>query len=126
MNTKQESLSKRNIRNSSIELLKVIGIVFIVISHVVQTLTEDNKYIPYDDYIVKLSMATTNVQYLILAMCRYFGAIGNTIFFVSSCWFLLDSEKANIKKMLKMFMDIWIISVAILGITFFLEVETLM
>lgn len=112
---------KRHERNSSIELLKVIGIVLIVISHVTQTLIDNNNYIPYDDYLVTLSTAASGVQYLLLIMLRYSGTIGNTIFFICSCWFLLDSEKSNKKKMLQMLLDIWFISVVILAITFILR-----
>jgi surface polysaccharide O-acyltransferase-like enzyme len=121
MNTKQELLAKRQVRNSSIELFKVIGIVLIVISHVVQTLNDTNTYITYDNYIVDLSMVTTNIQQLILSLLRYSGEIGNTIFFVCSCWFLLDSKKSNKRKIIQMVLDIWTISVLIFGIIYLLN-----
>ncbi len=110
---KINDISEKNTRNSSIELLKIIGILLIVISHVVQTLHESNIYIDYKDYIINLCLATKNIQYLILSMLQYSGTIGNTIFFVCSAYFLLDSKKSNKRKILQMLMDIWIISVII-------------
>lgn len=104
---------KTKTRNSSIELIKIVAIFLIVISHVTQTLNDSNSIVSYNDYIVNLSYATTNIQYLILTILRYSGALGNTIFFVCSAWFLLDSKKANHKKMLQMILDIWVISVLI-------------
>lgn len=109
-----KNTSLKNTRNSSIELIKVIAIILIVISHVVQTLSDTNNYRPYQDYVVNLRMATTNIQFLILSILRYSGAIGNTIFFMCSAWYLLDSTKVNKRKILQMLMDIWCISVIFL------------
>ena len=75
---KQNQLINR--RNSSIELLKVVGIILIVISHVVQTLHSNNDYVLANDYILDISMATRNIQQLILTILRYSGALGNSIF----------------------------------------------
>ena len=108
-------------RNSSIELLKIFAILLVVISHVLQTLHEPNEYFANNDYLLDLSMATTNAQQLILALLRYSGALGNTIFFACSAWFLLDSEKANKKKLLRMLLDVWVISVLILIVVLILR-----
>ena len=78
----------RNARDSGIELLKILAIFLIVISHVAQTLTSENPYITYNGYIVDISHATTNIQHLILVCFRTFGPLGNSIFFVCSTWFL--------------------------------------
>lgn len=67
-------------RNSSIELLKIVGIILIVISHVVQTLHSNNDYVIENDYILDISTATTNIQQLILTILRYSGSLGNSIF----------------------------------------------
>lgn len=112
---------KSNERNSSVELLKVIGIFLIVLSHVIQTLHSPNDLVGIQDYVVDLSMATTNIQYLILAILRSCGAIGNTIFFICSAWFLLDSSKANKKKILQMLLDIWVVSMLIFISVYFLR-----
>lgn len=101
-------------RNSSIELLKVIAIVLIVISHTVQTLNSSFDVLSFDDYVLDYSIATTNIQYLILAVIRYSGALGNTIFFVCSAWFLIDDDRTNYRKMFNMIVDVWILSVMVL------------
>ena len=114
---------KSRMRDSGIELLKVIAVVLIVISHVVLTLTTENEYIPYNDYLLDCTHATTNGTVLLLAVIRHFGALGNWIFFVASAWFLLDSTKASGKKIMEMLLDIWVISVLFLGITLLLRGE---
>ena len=58
-------------------------------------------------------MATTNIQQLILAILRYSGALGNSIFFICSAWFLLDNDKVDSKKILRIILDVWVISMAI-------------
>lgn len=103
-----------NKRNSSIELLKIVGILLIVISHVVQTLHSNNDYFIMKDYILDISIATTNIQQLILTNLRYSGALGNNIFFICSAWFLLDNDKVDKRKILHMLMDVWVISITIL------------
>ena len=103
-----------NRRNSSIELLKVVGIILIVISHVVQTLHSNNDYVIANDYILDISMATRNIQQLILTILRYSGVLGNSIFFICSAWFLLDNDKVDKKKILHMLIDVWVISITIL------------
>lgn len=109
-------------RNSSIEALKLFGILIIVLSHVVQTLgISDNSFYAFNDYILQLDCSTTNFQQLILSMLRYCGSIGNTIFFVCSAWFLLDSKKTNNKKLLQMITDTWVVSIVILGIVLILR-----
>lgn len=102
---------KENGRDSGVELLKLIGILLIVLNHIIQTLHTPSSYVPYRDYVIDISRATTNIKYVILAMLRYSGVVGNTIFFVSSAWYLLDSNKTNKKKILHMIMDVWFISV---------------
>lgn len=114
---------KSRMRDSGVELLKVIAVILIVISHVVLTLITENEYIPYSDYLLDCTHATTNVTVLLLAVMRHFGALGNWIFFVASAWFLLDNTKASGKKMMGMLLDIWVISVLFLGITLLIRGE---
>lgn len=100
-------------RNSSLELLKVTGILMIVLSHVIQTLNDTNKLVGYNDYILRLAYSSADIQQIILACLRHSGAVGNTIFFVCSAWFLLQSSKANKAKAFHMIADTWVISVII-------------
>lgn len=116
---KQNLLVKR--RDSGIELLKIVGIILIVISHVVQTLHSNNDYIIIKDYILDISTATINIQQLILTILRYSGALGNNIFFICSAWFLLDNDKVDKKKMLHMLMNVWVISITILIVVYIIR-----
>lgn len=102
-------------RDSGIELLKVFAIILIVISHTVQTLRSENVMVPYQDYVVTLT-ATTSLRDFILTLFSYFGAWGNTIFFVCSAWFLLRSTVYNKQKWFYMLVEIWVVSVTILAI----------
>lgn len=114
---------KSRMRDSGVELLKIIAIILIVISHVVLTLTTEYEYISYSDYLLDCTHATTNITILLLAVMRHFGALGNWIFFVASAWFLLDSAKASGKKIMEMLLDIWVISVLILGMALLIRGE---
>jgi hypothetical protein len=69
------------------------------------------------DYILDLTLATADLQNFLLSLIYYGGVIGNTIFFISSAWFLIDSEKVNVKKWFSLFIEVWFISVLILIIT---------
>ena len=107
-------------RDSGIELLKIFAIFFIVISHVVQTLTSENRNLPYSSYIIDISRATTDIQNIILLFFRYFGIWGNSLFFICSTWFLLKSRVYKKKKWFFMFIEIWVVSIVILMITYIL------
>lgn len=93
-------------RDSGIEFLKICAVILIIISHVVQTVGTPNSYVPFQDYVVSLDTATQNVQRLTMTMLRYSGVLGNSIFFSCSAWFLLDSERSNKRKILKIILDI--------------------
>lgn len=113
-------------RKSGIELLKIIAIFLIVISHVVQTLQIENVMISFNDYMIPLQNATTNIQYLILTCFKYFGVLGNTIFFVCSAWFLVGKEKTSREKALQLLLDVWVISVIYCGVVLILKDEELL
>ena len=66
-------------RSSSVELLKIIAIIFIVISHAMP----DNVTGSLKE-IIDINCATTNVQYFIVALLHNLGQIGNVIFIISS------------------------------------------
>lgn len=99
-------------RNSSVELLKVLAITLIVISHVAQTLSANG----YDIW-----NATGDMQNLSVSMMRYLGSIGNDIFFVCSAWFLLESRLVNWKKFLQLALDVWAVSVLICVVVYVLN-----
>lgn len=101
-------------RMSGIELLKIIAIVLIVISHITQTLETGNQIISNNviNYTINLKDPTSNINNIVLAFIRQFGALGNMIFLISSIWFLIDKNKNYKQKILSIIIDIFIISVA--------------
>lgn len=100
-------MSETKKRESGIELLKIIAILLIVFSHVLQTLSQKNGYIDYQDYLIDLSHSTTDPFYLTLSIMRYAGVFGNTLFFVCSAWFL--TQVSAVKKT-ESFIWFWITS----------------
>ncbi len=95
------------VRNSGIELLKIIAILLICISHAVQT---SEQFLNYDYLTFGIA---------VLKILRYFGQIGNIIFVICSSWFLLDSKKVKPERVLKILFDSMCISILIfLGFVF--------
>lgn len=96
-------------RNSGIELLKVIAMILIAISHAVPV---------YGDYkaisFVNIDVCTADFSVIIMAMFRYLGTIGNDIFIVSSAWFLIESNKIRKEKVINIIFNSFAISVTIL------------
>lgn len=86
----------------------------IVISHVVQTLGKDYGLGTYNDYVIVLGHSTTNITTLILTSLRYFGGLGNDIFFICTAWFMIDRKPRAKKKILTLAFDTWLISIVML------------
>ena len=102
-------------RESGIELYKVIAIFLIVLSHVIQTLTEPNYVLGIGEgTFINIATATTNLNVLLLAVFRICGALGNIMFFICSAWFLVNSKKMSLKKVVHMILDVWIINMIVL------------
>lgn len=113
-----ENVNRQTTRESGIELLKIFAMFIIVIAHMVQTLTTPDPQLSYQGYVMDISRATTDVQTIILLILRHFGVFGNEIFFICSAWFLLKSDNYKKKKWFFMFLEIWVVSVLILIITY--------
>ena len=103
-------------RSSGIEMLKIIAVFLIIISHVVMTLGDTgNPYIGYTgDYAMDLSLAAGDFQHVILIIFKHFGAFGNLVFFMCSAWFLAERDQFSAKKIVWLEADIWIISIIFL------------
>ena len=86
----------------------------IVISHVVQTLGTDYGFGTYNDYLIVLGNSTTDLTTIILNMMRYFGGIGNDIFFICTAWFMIDRKPRSKEKILTLIINVWTISVIML------------
>lgn len=101
-------------RESGIELYKVIAIFLIVLSHVIQTLTEPNYVLGIGEgTFINIATATTDLNVLLLALFRICGALGNNMFFICSAWFLVNSKKMSLKKVIHMILDVWIINMIV-------------
>lgn len=101
-------------RESGIELYKVIAIFLIVLSHVIQTLTEPNYVLGIGEgTFINIATATTDLDVLLLALFRICGALGNNMFFICSAWFLVNSKKMSLKKVIHMILDVWIINMIV-------------
>lgn len=101
-------------RESGIELYKVIAIFLIVLSHVIQTLTEPNYVLGIGEgTFINIATATTDLNVLLLALFRICGALGNNMFFICSAWFLVNSKKISLKKVIHMILDVWIINMIV-------------
>lgn len=104
-------------RNSSIELLKIITIFLIVISHVAYTFGGKHILLGLsNEYFINLDHSTKNISYLLITIMKYFGSIGNDLFFIASAWFLADKSNVDNKKIFRMILDVWIVSMIILVI----------
>ncbi len=102
-------------RESGIELLKIIAIFLIVISHISQTYGSMHSGLD-SSYFIDSKIATENIQNIIILTFIFFGSIGNSIFFISTAWFLIDKKDNKKKKILQMLLEVWIISLIILSI----------
>lgn len=96
-------------RLSGIDLLKLIAMLMIVISHSGPYYGET-----YAESYVNLRVATTNVQNLFLIFFIYLGQIGNCIFLMCSTYFMLEQDKVKGKKILYLLGDCLFFSVAFL------------
>ncbi len=101
-------------RNSGVELLKIIAILMITFAH----------FLPYygnsswPSYI-SMNKTTESFQRLILVFFLYWGQLGNGIFIICSSYFLLESKKVKVNKVLYILADCAFFSIAWL-ITFLL------
>lgn len=88
-------------RFSGVELLRIIAIFLICISHAIQT---SEKFLDY---------TSTSALIIILRLFRHFGQIGNILFIICSSYFLLDSKGIKLNKLLKILLDSMFISIII-------------
>lgn len=91
-------------RNSSIELLKLIAMLLIIISHTIPR---------YGNYVscINFSEARPGAINYVLYVFHYFGQIGNSIFIICSAWFLCDSKIIKKKKIVHMYIDTFFVSI---------------
>ena len=91
-------------RISSIELLKLIALFIITISHT----------LPSGNGLYKMGVSSTNVYSIIFNIFVHFGYIGNVIFIMCSSYFFIDSDKVKKNKVTYLILNIFVISIMIL------------
>lgn len=97
-----ENLSTKKERLSGIETYRILVIFLICIHHAVQT---GMNYISFSN-----SRAIT----ILLNILSYSGQCGNIMFIICSSYFLIDSKKLKLDKVLKILLDSMIISIIVL------------
>jgi len=105
--------TNRNQRNSCVELMKLIGIFLIVLTHVIQTLEKENVIYDGIGWSFGYGLTTTDVKTIILYVFRQLGQIGNAIFFTCSAWYFVDKTKNKKEKVAQLFANQWTISVLV-------------
>ncbi len=100
-------------RKSGVDLLKIIAMFLVVLSHVTGTMCSQSFGYP-EEYVINITDSTTNMQNLVLSWISYSGSLGNLCFFTCTAWFLLDSKKFNINKPVRMLANMWVINVIVL------------
>lgn len=96
----------RKSRNSSVELVKILAIVLIVISHSMPDQSPVKSV-----GAISISAATTDLSSFFAALLHNMGQIGNDIFIISSSWFLLASSTINKKRVIHIIGDCFFVSV---------------
>lgn len=97
-----------NNRQSGIELLKIIAMFGIVISHSTQSVSSAENFIINN---VNIEQPTMDFSIFISQFFRSFGALGNDMFLLSSIWFLIDSKNVKLNKIAYMTFDTYVFSV---------------
>lgn len=98
-----------NNRNSSIDLLKIIAILLIVLCHTIPYWENDTV-----TGLINIYNSTNSVNEFLVILISYLGQIGNCLFVICSAYFLIDNDKVKIKKVLSIVIDTFFISVAIM------------
>lgn len=96
-----EEVQKLNARKSGVELLRIIAIFLICLNHAIQT---SESFLDYGNLTFGI---------VTLKILRYSGQIGNILFVICTSWFLVDSKKLKVEKVLKILLDSTIISILI-------------
>lgn len=98
-------------RNSSIEWIKIMAVVFVVLCHSVP-----ETYTFPDGQTFTDGFATANPAFFAVGLISGLGLIGDVIFIVCSSYFLLDGKKVKAGKVFAIILNVLIISVIYLVI----------
>ena len=107
---------KNDARDSNIDLLKVIAIFMIVLCHTGISMTYAASGHADAEWFYDINALPNTLEKFALTFFNYCGYLGNDIFFVCSAWFLLGKKQNRKIKILKLELDVWLISVLYLVI----------
>ena len=106
-----------NKRNSSFELFKLIGMVMIVVFHCYLTvINKGNFFYPVLSQAVDFASLPKGITKFILLIVGYLGNFGNLIFFTCSIWFLCENESIHLRKVIRIILTAFVISLLHLAI----------
>lgn len=105
-------------RDSSIELMRIVAMVAIVVSHVTQSLLPSGGGISALDpsYCIDFRIASADPGSWLLVFLRTLGAWGNTIFVIVSAWFLCLNDRVRLNRVVKLVLDVLVISLVVLAL----------
>lgn len=107
---------KNDTRESSIESLKILAIIMIVLCHTGISMTYTASGHADATWFYDINSLPNTLEKFMLTLYNYCGYLGNNIFFVCSAWFFLGKNNNHKIKILKLELDVWIISVLYLVI----------
>ena len=110
-------IDKYKKRESGLELLKIIAIFLIVLSHTIKTIgTQNLSMCDSQNIFFNWSIASMNIEINAVKLMRVFAFSSNFIFMICTAWFLTKSKKVKINKVANIVLDVFLISVIILFI----------
>ena len=104
-NRTEQNRTEQN-RSSNIELLKIVAMILITLSHCLPVYGNGN----YAGWIDEQN-AMLNLNSLLVLFLRHMGQIGNILFVICSAWFLVDNDRVKTDKVFKILLDTFLISV---------------
>lgn len=66
----------------------------------------------------RLDIANWDISHIFVQLTNFLGPIGNNIFWICSCWFLIGDNRMSKRKLFGLILDVWLISVIILGFVY--------
>ncbi len=105
-------------RESGIELLKIICMIMIVLSHSIPKYGAQM----YPASHINLLQPTYDIQTLVISFFNYLGQMANGPFIICTAYFLLDSHTVKGKKVWNMILDTFLFSVGFLAVGILLNV----
>lgn len=110
-------MSIQKSRNSSIDILRIVAMVAIVISHVTQSLQipEESYSTTNLSYCIDFVRASSDMKMWGLVLLRMLGVWGNTVFIIISAWFMCKDDTVKSSKVIRLVLDTFTLSVLILA-----------